>query len=1090
MTKKNLWLGIPALALVFTMMAVGCDFENDNSPETDNSDVLPVHIGNVIAPNITPPTGNPVPSLTIKNDVQFKANLSWDGDPREFEPLTSYTATIELTPNTGYTFSNITAVVGDNVSGNWWLADASGTDIPKQTNPEDSEVPGQLVSLRGRVVNGKLVFKAVFTPTGIGNVTSKNITGVTVPSQGVTASPTITQNPQFFGTVSYKDKDGKVLAANATFKEDEEYTATITVTPNSDAGYTLAAVDSGWKVNGIQKDVKYIPDPVNPTGKATVVYTFKKFGNIVTDTQVKITMPVKGVDIPETTGTSAQYHGFIEWRKGTISSKPIILPATFSADVYFATVTLYTEKGYTFEEAGPFTISPKPQGSTVDPAVIDANGNLTFKVAYPKAPTPVGTGTITIKGTAPRRGNVVSNTVTTSPAAQISASLKWVYESNDRKWVTMSEGEVFAPNTVYFADITLAPGDGYTFEGTKYNQSFVNDPKAPNYIDDTDPDSVNLTNLIVTSLQNSTTTNKAELSAKRISYNGETHVLRVQTWKTATAPVSIKAIPGIEYPLAGKEIPVDIKQIGETEQYTVTRSFVDDGSADDGSVYKVTNPTPHELFDGYFKSKKTYSQWVLLTAKPGYSFKKVAGGLPTTSNSTFFTVNGVPEKSVTISTPTSAIPSSDSSQDEPARMDSIKVKIDFPAVAGERVVSDLLIKGVQIPAANLFPAFGIEDFINPQYTSSGKDSTTRTLLYREVPVSGSTITAEEIENFYKLVDPFADANLDVFVGLPYTKYYAVQITLTARDGWTFKDLPANSINLPGPGPGGGTLTARHGAGVDKTLKVVAIFDKAGPEAANATTFSALAITTPVLGERPVENDKAIRAIQAALPANVRLANTELVWEIETAGKWTTVGRFDVEGRFKAAKYSTLITLNAINDFSFMNHRTSMYGFLPWGASLVSDSVVNRGSSVTFRIEYNLSSPPLYPLSIAAIDADILKIPFAGRKASDVVLVGDSGVLDISSMSNDAGVRPNSTLAWFEQLNCGDWVAANLTSDSKFKAGVTYSTIITLDALEGRKFNAIQTGNNTTFPGANVKSVEVMAVSEKWIELRIIFAETK
>ena len=175
-------------------------------------EVLPVVINIAEIEGVTVPVAGEMPVTTITETAQYTGTVTWSPDDATFGYSTVYTATITITPKTGYT---LTGVSEDFFT-------VAGTSA-HATNDANSGV-----------------VTAVFPQTEAAPPTVINIAeieGVTVPVAGQTPVTTITETAQYTGTVTWSPND-------ATFGYSTVYTATITITPKT--GYTLTGVSEDF----------------------------------------------------------------------------------------------------------------------------------------------------------------------------------------------------------------------------------------------------------------------------------------------------------------------------------------------------------------------------------------------------------------------------------------------------------------------------------------------------------------------------------------------------------------------------------------------------------------------------------------------------------------------------------------------------------------------------------------------------------------------------------------------------------------------------------------------------------------------------
>ena len=217
---------------------------NAEAPEPD------VTITIAAIQGVTPPVTDATPVSAITETEQYTGAVAWEPDDTEFEYGTAYTATITLTPKTGYTLAGVAA--------NFFTV--AGTSAPA-TNAA-----------------GSGVITAVFPATADAIINIPEIDGITAPVAGETPATAVTETEQFTGTVAW-------TPADAVF-EEKVYTAVITLTAK--AGYTLEGVPADFFIvdgantvtnaanNGVvtavfpmQDELPYLPEftvhPINRT---------------------------------------------------------------------------------------------------------------------------------------------------------------------------------------------------------------------------------------------------------------------------------------------------------------------------------------------------------------------------------------------------------------------------------------------------------------------------------------------------------------------------------------------------------------------------------------------------------------------------------------------------------------------------------------------------------------------------------------------------------------------------------------------------------------------------------------------------------
>jgi len=158
-------------------------------------------IANPTIAGVTAPVVNATPVTTVTQTAEYTGTITWSPTSSPFVPGTVYTATITLTPKTGYT---VTGITQDSFT-------VSGASV---TNDADSGV-----------------ITAVFGATA-STIATPAIAGVTAPVTGATPTATITATDEYTATISW--------SPTGTFSGGQVYTATITLTPQT--GYTTTGI--------------------------------------------------------------------------------------------------------------------------------------------------------------------------------------------------------------------------------------------------------------------------------------------------------------------------------------------------------------------------------------------------------------------------------------------------------------------------------------------------------------------------------------------------------------------------------------------------------------------------------------------------------------------------------------------------------------------------------------------------------------------------------------------------------------------------------------------------------------------------------
>jgi hypothetical protein len=155
---------------------------------------------------VTAPVTGGTP-ITLITTNEYTASVAWSDAPSTFAASTIYTATITLTPKTGYTLTGIIE--------NYFIVDGATT-----TNAANSGV-----------------ITAVFPATEATTIATAAISGVTIPVKGETPVAAIAETAAYTATIAWSD-------APSTFGATTIYTATITLAPK--AGYTLTGVSENF----------------------------------------------------------------------------------------------------------------------------------------------------------------------------------------------------------------------------------------------------------------------------------------------------------------------------------------------------------------------------------------------------------------------------------------------------------------------------------------------------------------------------------------------------------------------------------------------------------------------------------------------------------------------------------------------------------------------------------------------------------------------------------------------------------------------------------------------------------------------------
>jgi uncharacterized protein (TIGR02145 family)/uncharacterized repeat protein (TIGR02543 family) len=208
----------------------------------------------------------------------------------------AYTATITLTPTTGFTLTGVAA--------NFFTV-AGATTV---TNPINSGV-----------------VTAVFPATVAAVINIAAIPGVTVPVTGAVPVTTITQTAQYTGTVSWSPANNPFAAATA-------YTATIVLTAK--AGFTFTGVAANFFTVAGSTSAIYV------VNSGVVTALFPTTAAVINIAAIPgVTVPVTGATPVTTITATAQYTGTVTWSGSPVTFAPVT--------IYTATITLTPKAGFT-----------------------------------------------------------------------------------------------------------------------------------------------------------------------------------------------------------------------------------------------------------------------------------------------------------------------------------------------------------------------------------------------------------------------------------------------------------------------------------------------------------------------------------------------------------------------------------------------------------------------------------------------------------------------------------------------------------------------------------------------------------------------
>jgi len=362
---------------------------------------------------VTAPVTDQVPNTVASGTGDFSIGaVSWSPNHNPFQGNTAYTATVVLTANTGFTFT-------DGLTGTVSINGYSVTPI---------------------VASGGMTatLSHTFAPTVVGlqPITNAAIT-VSAPVTDQVPNTAASGTGDFsIGAVSWSPNHNP-------FQGNTAYTATVVLTANT--GFTFAGGLTGTvTING------YSVTPMVASGgmTATLSYTFAPTVvglQPIANAAITVTAPVTGA-IPNTVAS-----GTGDFSIGAVSWSPA--HSSFQGNTaYTVTVVLTANTGFTF--AGGLTGTVSINGYSVTPIV--ASGGMTATLSHTFAPTVVGLQPISnaaITVTAPVTG-AIPNTVASGTGDFSIGAVSWspIHSS-------------FQGNTAYTATVVLTANTGFTFAG-------------------------------------------------------------------------------------------------------------------------------------------------------------------------------------------------------------------------------------------------------------------------------------------------------------------------------------------------------------------------------------------------------------------------------------------------------------------------------------------------------------------------------------------------------------------------------------------------------------------------------------------------
>ena len=634
---------------------------------------------------VSQPMEDALAPTAITETAQYTGTVSWSPglNAGKFMGATSYTATITLTPKTGYTATGVAANFF-TVSGADSATNNASSGVITVQYPSTSLVPitamaaiigtersgftltsgalspagatasyqwerstaayGTYAPITGATSNTYVVtpgdfnyyLRVVATGTGgySGTATSpykgpvepskiniSAIQGVTVPATGNTPVTAITPSSQYTGTVAWQYNNAGTWTAKpaGAFLNNTIYRAIITLTPTT--GYTVTGLTANFFT------VAGATSVTNPANSGTVTAVFPS-------TALTPLTAIAGISGSEQVGkimtagalTPAGATASYQWQR------------SISADGPYTNISGATSANYT---------------------VVAGYYNYYIRVVA------TGTGGYAGSVTSPYKGPIAAAPISKASITGLTApvfnatAVTGIPETNEYSatisWSPAPPGGIFAGNTVYTATVAMSPKSGYTTVGIPENYfiasgaNSVENSANSGVVTVTFP-STAYTALTAVAVPTGTPKVGSMLTSGALTPSGATASYQ---WKTSTAidgtytdiagataasytltesnyghyiklqvegtgdyagtvlsdaagpvqagPVTIAAIPGVDYPATGGTA---VSVITETSQYTGTVSW--------------------DPADATFQSNTSYTATISLTPKTGYTMTGVA----------------------------------------------------------------------------------------------------------------------------------------------------------------------------------------------------------------------------------------------------------------------------------------------------------------------------------------------------------------------------------------------------------------------------------------------------------------------------------
>ncbi|MGN7760872.1 S-layer homology domain-containing protein [Paenibacillus sp. 22594] len=258
-------------------------------------DMKIVTIQSAAIDGVTVPVTGATPAAAITDTPEYTASIAWNPSDATFAGAASYTATVTITPKSGYTLTGVPA--------NFFTVVGATT-----TNTADSGV-----------------VTAVFPATAAVPIKAAAIAGVTVPVAGEAPVAVLEDTAEYTAAIAWTPSD-------ATFAGAASYTATISLTAKP--GYTLAGVAKDFfKVAGA------ITTNEADSGVVTAVFPATAAVPVATAAIAGVTIPVAGEAPTTSIADTAEYTAVIAWTPADTKFA--------GQTIYEATITLTPKPGYT-----------------------------------------------------------------------------------------------------------------------------------------------------------------------------------------------------------------------------------------------------------------------------------------------------------------------------------------------------------------------------------------------------------------------------------------------------------------------------------------------------------------------------------------------------------------------------------------------------------------------------------------------------------------------------------------------------------------------------------------------------------------------